>query len=272
MMAWIFQGNPNNFDIDDYIERYPELIYWRTPRYANEISIGDRIFIWRAGPESGVIAIGVVVEQPVPGNEIKYPDALGDDLWRIETPDITETRTGIRLLEKRTSTDEGMVPRNLVKENPILSESTIIRIPQSTIFKLSSEQCAELERMWGLNTFGPFESDRGESEGKRRLVSHFKRERSANLRKRKLDDQKQALGHNECEICGERPGLKYPNEYAERIFEVHHLSPLSEASTPIRTTLIDLAVLCASCHRAVHKSNEVENNFAKLQKIFKSEA
>ena len=270
MAAWIFQGNPKNFDVDDYVDRYPELVYWRTPRYAKEISIGDRAFIWRAGVDSGVIALGNVVEQPVPGDRVEYPEALGDDLWRIETPDITEIRTGIKLLEKRNSVDEGMIPRELVKENPILSGSTIIRIPQSTVFKIIPEQCAEMERLLGLTTFEYLESDAGVLEGKRKLVYHYKRERSANLRKGKLDEQKQALGHNECEICGEKPGLKYPQEYAERIFEVHHLSPLSKASTPLRTTLTDLAVLCASCHRAVHVSIDVEENFAKLQRIFKS--
>ena len=61
-MAWIFQGNPQKFDVDDYLARYPELIYWRVPRYQSEIVVGDRVFIWRAGSESGVVASGVVVE------------------------------------------------------------------------------------------------------------------------------------------------------------------------------------------------------------------
>ena len=63
-MSWIFQASSEKFDIDDYLSRYPELIYWRTPRYAKEIAVGDRTFIWRAGAESGLIAIGTVVESP----------------------------------------------------------------------------------------------------------------------------------------------------------------------------------------------------------------
>lgn len=39
-MAWIFQGNPKIFDIDDYLARYPELVYWRAPRYQREIAVG----------------------------------------------------------------------------------------------------------------------------------------------------------------------------------------------------------------------------------------
>jgi hypothetical protein len=47
-VAWVFQGNPKIFDIDDYVARYPELIYWRTPRHQSQITVGDRAIIWRA--------------------------------------------------------------------------------------------------------------------------------------------------------------------------------------------------------------------------------
>ncbi len=69
-MAWVFQGNPAKYDIDDYVTRYPELIYWRTPRYANEIAVGDRAFMWRSGYNAGAIALGVVVELPTSGYEV----------------------------------------------------------------------------------------------------------------------------------------------------------------------------------------------------------
>jgi hypothetical protein len=47
-VAWVFQGNPKIFDIDDYVARYPELIYWRTPRHQSQITVGDRAIILRA--------------------------------------------------------------------------------------------------------------------------------------------------------------------------------------------------------------------------------
>lgn len=34
-MSWIFQGNPNRFDIDDYHSRYT-YIYWSTPTNQKE--------------------------------------------------------------------------------------------------------------------------------------------------------------------------------------------------------------------------------------------
>ena len=73
LMAWIFQGNPQKFAIDEYVASCPELIYWYTPLYAAEIQIGDRAFLWRSGEEAGAIAIGSVVEKPVPGSQVQHP-------------------------------------------------------------------------------------------------------------------------------------------------------------------------------------------------------
>jgi len=110
-MAWIFQGNPKVFDIDDYLARYPELIYWRVSRYRQEISVGDRAFIWRAGADAGAIASGTIVEPPTVALKVKYPEALGDDLWFAERPYAEEPKVGISLDSIRLSAAEGMLPR-----------------------------------------------------------------------------------------------------------------------------------------------------------------
>lgn len=56
-MAWILQGNPKRFDVDDYLARY-SYIYWSTPTNQKDFSLGDRVFIWRADDQAGAIAIG----------------------------------------------------------------------------------------------------------------------------------------------------------------------------------------------------------------------
>ena len=107
MATWVFQGNPEMFDVDDYVARYPELVYWRTPRYAKQISIGDRAFLWRAGPNAGAIAVGTVVEAPTRASTVLHPEALGSDLWRTVAPDANEPKTGIHLDEVRLSDEDG---------------------------------------------------------------------------------------------------------------------------------------------------------------------
>ena len=84
-MAWIFQGNPRKFEIDEYVARYPELIYWYTPRHASEIQLGDRVFLWRSGDEAGAIAIGSVVEEPTLGANVKHPSSRYRPVERGQT-------------------------------------------------------------------------------------------------------------------------------------------------------------------------------------------
>lgn len=271
-MAWVFQGNPKHFDIDDYVTRYPELIYWRTPRYQSQIAVGDRAIMWRSGSDAGAIAIGVVVEAPAPGTAIKYPEALGTDLWRRDEPDLDEPRTGIQLHEIRLTSQERFLPRSVVKADPALADAALITMPNGTVFALNQAQTSAIERLWGLASLQLSHAPSGASEGERRLMSHYRRERSSSLRLKKLAEVRALHGQCVCALCGIDDNSKYPKHFGERIFEVHHLSPLSTAATPVRTTLADLAVLCANCHRAVHATAAVEENYAALAEHLRGES
>jgi len=264
-MGWVFQGNPKMFDIDDYLSRYPELIYWRTPRYAADIAVGDRAFLWRAGKESGAIAIGRVVEPPTPANRVQHPEALGDDLWIAERPDPAETKTGIRIEELRIAPSE-MVPRSLVKADSLLATTPLITMPNSTVFRLSPQETEALERLWGYSS--ALAEASFISEGERKLRAHFVRERSPRLRADKLTAFRSEHGQLRCEICGHAESGVYPPRFADKMFEVHHRAPFAKATEPVRTTLADLAVLCANCHRSVHSTKDVEDNFKCLTSHF----
>lgn len=261
-MGWVFQGNPAKFDIDDYLSRYPDLVYWRTPRYSSKIAIHDRVFIWRSGEHSGAIAIGTVIEAPVPRERVAHREALGDDLWIAEPPPEHEMKTGLRIDDLRLSVADGMIPRSLVVDDAILGRTALIRTPTGTVFELSNEATIAMERLWGVGA--PLPTSSPSAEGERRLRSHFVRERSARLRADKLISARAAHGRLRCEICSEEEANRYPDSLAERVFEVHHRTPLADLSTPTRTTLDALAVLCANCHHSVHATAAVDENFRLL--------
>ena len=86
----------------------------------------------------------------------------------------------------------------------------------------------------------------GEIEGGRSLKAHFRRERNRKLRDRKLNEVIRRDGALRCEICSCTTMTTAPLHLRDSLFEVHHRLPLSTASSPIRTTLSDLAVLCAN--------------------------
>lgn len=267
-MAWIFQGNPKRFDVDDYLARYPELIYWRVPRYKSEIALGDRVFIWRAGSESGVVASGVVVETPVGASKVLHPEALGDDLWFAEKPEDDEPRVGIALDSVRLSAPEGMLPRLIVRDDPLFQRSTIIRMANGTVFRLDEAEGKRMEELWVTARGSESEaSEPSATEGKLQIRAHRRRERSRFLVEKKLEEFRRFHGSLQCEVCAFAEMGQYPPALAASVFEVHHTSPLSSAATPRRTTLADLAVLCANCHRAIHATPDVEVNMETIKRL-----
>ena len=88
------------------------------------------------------------------------------------------------------------------------------------------------------------------TEGKTRLLIHLARERDRRLILRK----KKSLKSLRCEICDFSFAAFYGKAAADYC-EVHHLVPLGEAEGARKTSLKDLVILCANCHRVVHLRN-----------------
>jgi hypothetical protein len=273
IQGWIFQGNPDKFDIDDYLSRYPLRTYWLNQGYYNDrISIGVRVFLWRAGgkgkAESGIIAIGEVVELPTPRKDVQYPVASSPtDVWRATPASPEESVVGIRLEELRLTDNEKMILRKEVKDNKNFIRHKLVTANTGTVFALDETQTRELERLWGLATVTSTPTS-GATEGERRLRSHYLRERSTHLRKQKLSKFREQYGALHCELCAEKETGRYPQSVAERVFEIHHLVPLAKAEDKVKTSLKDLVVICANCHRAVHADKNVEENYQAMAEHF----
>ena len=98
-------------------------------------------------------------------------------------------------------------------------------------------------------------------EGVRKLRQHWYLERDSSL-PRKAKEAFMAL-HGElfCESCGLRP---VPT-YGHPLVDAHHRLPLSQyaAAGKMSTAPSDFAILCPSCHRAVHKHEDCDVNAVK---------
>jgi hypothetical protein len=98
-------------------------------------------------------------------------------------------------------------------------------------------------------------------EGDPKLVFHLRRERDDALAYAKREAMRGADGHLECEACGFLAHRVYPGLSGD-VYEIHHRLPLSQAAGKVTTRLKDLALLCANCHRAIHRTDplmSVEN-------------
>ncbi|AMD57820.1 hypothetical protein AWN88_06250 [Agrobacterium tumefaciens] len=97
-------------------------------------------------------------------------------------------------------------------------------------------------------------------KGRLLTALHVRRERNPKVRKMLLDAQRPE-GFR-CEICDlARPSLE--TSMQEAMFEAHHLVPLAEAGER-KTMLADLALLCASCHRLIHRAMVMRSSWLSI--------
>ena len=96
----------------------------------------------------------------------------------------------------------------------------------------------------------PLAADEEFFEGRLMTVQHQRRERSPKLR-RKLLEHRAKRGALRCDGCDWSPGI-IDAMIADAAFEAHHLAPLASTG-PTSNAVKDLALLCATCHRLVHR-------------------
>lgn len=99
------------------------------------------------------------------------------------------------------------------------------------------------------------DSEEGASEGRVLLRQHKSRERNRALVAKK---KASALARDQClrcEVCGFVYTQRY-GELGEGFIECHHTVPLSQLRPGQGTRLVDLALVCANCHRMLHKGGE----------------
>ena len=90
------------------------------------------------------------------------------------------------------------------------------------------------------------------TEGRERYRAHRLRERSAALARAKMAEVLKQTGLLACAACDFDFAERYGN-LGEGFIECHHRTPLSDVGER-ETTLEDLSVVCANCHRMLHRS------------------
>ncbi|MFJ4436298.1 HNH endonuclease [Streptomyces sp. NPDC088923] len=96
-----------------------------------------------------------------------------------------------------------------------------------------------------------FGDDFSALEGRLLMRRHTARERNKSLRKKKIASVLQRGGRLACEACG----FDFEKIYGDRgagYIECHHVLPLHVAGEG-HTKLSDLALICANCHRMIHR-------------------
>ena len=108
------------------------------------------------------------------------------------------------------------------------------------------------------------EEDETFREGRIVTALHIRRERSAKLRKKVLEAA--AKSGLSCEGCGDGPKATVP-ALQEASFEVHHKQPLSLLAKEEETRLGDVSLLCAGCHRVIHRMMHNQKSWVSIEEL-----
>lgn len=113
--------------------------------------------------------------------------------------------------------------------------------------------------VWGLRDFEPYdnfvditEDDISFPEGKQKLKTHICRERNQKVIQIAKNRFKEKYGKLYCEACG-FDFYKFYGKIGEDYIEGHHSIPVSELKEDDQTKPEDIVLLCANCHRMVHR-------------------
>jgi 5-methylcytosine-specific restriction enzyme A len=92
-------------------------------------------------------------------------------------------------------------------------------------------------------------------EGRLLTRQHVYRERNRKLVQRKKQQVLRDRGKLECEACGFDFARAY-GAHGDGFIECHHTKPVATLRANDRTHLKDLALLCANCHRMIHRGKK----------------
>lgn len=95
--------------------------------------------------------------------------------------------------------------------------------------------------------------DEEATEGRLLERRHFARERDRGLRAKKIEQHRKTHSSLACEVCGFDFEANY-GERGEGYIECHHVVPL-HTSAERKTKLSELVLICANCHRMIHRKN-----------------
>ncbi|MFC3124328.1 HNH endonuclease [Pseudoroseomonas globiformis] len=152
--TWIFQANPKMFEIEKFLETSPTDFLWLVTSSGEAMSIGDRVFLWRAvgdgSPrDSGIVAEAAILEKP----SIQPDDAASRPFWRSSpfSGDAAQSANRVRLKLRRVAGQREIIRRDWLKEDPILRDLTIMKRPAGTNFAVPSRQAERIQALWTMS-------------------------------------------------------------------------------------------------------------------------
>jgi len=147
MNYWIFQGNPDIFDIDSYIKNNRNINWTVRQKHLTALmNIGDEVFIWRSAGKAkgvaGIIAYGKLESNP----QYMTDDEASRNLWMDSQPDKVDLRVNISI-DVVCSEPKTIVKREWLKDDPITSNLRILKMASETNYHIHYNEAQRLKAL-----------------------------------------------------------------------------------------------------------------------------
>ena len=146
MTEWIFQANPNTFDIDGFLATDPPTMLYLANQHRGAMAIGDTVFLWRAvggglANDSGIVAEATIVDGP--SLRLEDPTALA--FWT--DPGSAGPAERVRLRIDRIELNDRL-KRDWLKNDPVCRDMRIFKLAAETNYQLPADQGRRLVNVW----------------------------------------------------------------------------------------------------------------------------
>ncbi len=145
-MVWLFQGNPDRFDIDGYLATNKDIV-WTVRQHVEWMKPGQGVYLWRNEGKSKAVA-GVVafcVMDSPPSMQVEDPASL--PFWR-DTDVSHDERMRVKLRVIDHATAKRVVKAKWLSEDPICHDLPNFRMRQHVNYPLSITHASRLGRLW----------------------------------------------------------------------------------------------------------------------------
>lgn len=144
--AWVFQANPLYYDLKSAIMSLDELI-WQINQSQKQIHAGDTVYLWMSGSNAGILAAGTILTEPT-----EMPMAEKEQAFVKSTDKFEKLKTRVQIRVEHVL--KTPLLRSELLKHPILKEMGVIKFPNATNFRLTSEEANELEKIVGNGGYG----------------------------------------------------------------------------------------------------------------------
>jgi hypothetical protein len=147
MRTWIFQGNPNYFDITGYLRARTEII-WEAKKKKASMELEDVVYMWRADAgkpgTGGVIARGTMTTLPEFRDDVDAREFYMDE-FKTQA-DIKAWRVKIHIHSMHLI--RPVLTRVQAANDSVLCNMLILKVSAGTNYQLELDEAKRLDEVY----------------------------------------------------------------------------------------------------------------------------